>query len=104
MAACEEGTNPAALVVVVQSLGNGLRLPQACKRSARFTELGHDRSQLEACVKGLLQRLPGFGQRLENTQRLFEESGCFVAGPARIRMPTRLHPIANCLVGKSGLR
>ena len=51
-----ERADPASPAVVVQPLGEGLRLPQALQRSPDFTERDQHRPELEANIDGLPQR------------------------------------------------
>ena len=64
--------DPASPAVVVQPLGEGLRLAQALQHPPDFTELAQHRPQLEADLEALLQRGRALRQRREDPQRLLE--------------------------------
>ena len=67
-----ERADAASPVVVVQPLGERLRLAQAVQQAPALAEQVQHRPQLEADLEGLLQRGSALGQRIERAERLLE--------------------------------
>src|SRR2546428_365072 len=67
-----ERVAPPPPALVLQPLGERLRLAQALQHPMDLTELVQDRPQVEADVERLLQAGLALRQRLEDAQRLLE--------------------------------